>query len=229
MEVEKRTDRWLEAAFLVIVLTGVSGGCQVPQLLAAGPANTVVPLVIQYHVLEPVPTQVDVRLDQVCRGPRGGVLRLSLRNTGAEAALLLDWSKATLRLGNGQYRKCIDRDRFVQLCGEFGAAAYGFADEAGQLADEAGWPFITAGAIHRLKPGEELRFAVPFGAPEEETLLTLTIDHQALYAEGRTERLSHPLRMRVELPNAPQWRNPDWAKGWWPDWLHLGVVVTNGG
>jgi hypothetical protein len=210
------TDMEVRAWMVALLLAGVAG-CQSPQLLVAPPAPVSATPMVEYQVLEPTPAQVHVRLDQIGRGPRGGVLRLTLRNENAESDLLLDFSKAGIRLGNGQHRKCIDSQRFAQLCQEFGAAAYGHTDDAGE------WPLISPGTIYRLKPGEEIALAIAFGAPELESSIVLALDAQALYFEGQGDT-PQALRLRIQLPDVSRWKNPPW----WPDWLHVGVVATNG-
>jgi hypothetical protein len=174
----------------------------------------------------PLPEGMDVSIDTLRRGPRGGSFILRVKNTARDQALMLDWSRVVFRLGNGQFRKPITDNDFLQLCMEFGFAAYGWS-EIDLKTRTPGVAYPLRGEIHRLKPGESLALTLHFGAPEQETSLFFDLG-QALSWEtldGQPLGTVEPgVRGSLGLPPIAPPRPPSW----WPDWLHVGVFISNG-
>jgi hypothetical protein len=178
------------------------------------------------EVLKPTATDVDVEIESVRRGSRGGSLVLRLHNDSADKALMLDWSKISVRLGNGQFRRPMTDDEFLQLALEFTFPAYGWSQEAlkRELPDLV---YPQRGEVRRLKPGEELAIMLHFGAPGEEATLLLSLEQALTWetADGtRPVAVLPAVRCAVNLPSLTDGKPPTW----WPGWVHVGVFATNG-
>jgi hypothetical protein len=179
-----------------------------------------------YQVIQPAPEQAEVQVRALTRGSRGGCLQLSVTNHAPDATLVVDWTKVRIRLSNGQARQAMLREQFAELCAEFGAEAYGVAP--GQLPG----PLPPVETVHPLPPtgfpGNEVQLPLVFGAPADVTGLVLNFESALTWesADGAATLTDPPLCIAVRLPDlSPEQIHPPW----WPDWLHVGVVLSNGG
>jgi hypothetical protein len=177
-------------------------------------------------VLKPTAENVAIEVASIRRGVRGGSFILAIQNKSKDQALMIDWSKLTLRLGNGQFRPPMTDEEFLKLGLEFGFRAYGWDDDAmRQKTPDVTYP--VRGEFVRLKHGETLKLAVHFGAPEDEDTILASFD-EAFAWEGLDFRRLGPVtpavRCAIQLPCL----NPPKTTSWWPDWLHVGVMLSNG-
>jgi hypothetical protein len=176
-----------------------------------------------YQVGEPAPAGVEVQVRELARGERGACLLVTVRNTMPAGTLAVDWSRLRIRLAGGQYRHAITRQQLARLTAEFSARSYGLGGSPSAAAE-----LLPAdGEVTRLAPGQERELLVCFGVPPEERGCLLLFEPALHWQRGDGEpalSFGLPLNVAVQLPKVTtEFDRP----AWWPDWLHVGVVISS--